>query len=136
MNTALKLRATGLSYGRISKILSIPDETIRRWCIKFAPEKEDNCMARTKEKDPSRDQQSSAHSDVQSEEVKELQSELKRLREELTKSEIKAEAYAELIKVASPSSGSRYEKKLAPSSKEPARKGPQEIWGQGTLRAV
>lgn len=69
------------------------------------------CMARTKEKNPSRDQQSSAHSDVQSKEVKELQSELKRLREELTKSEIKAEAYAELIKVAESKFGIQIRKK-------------------------
>lgn len=68
-------------------------------------------MARTKEKNPSRDQQSSAHSDVQSKEVKELQSELKRLREELTKSEIKAEAYAELIKVAESKFGIQIRKK-------------------------
>lgn len=59
--------------------------------------------------------------------VQALQAELKKLRAELLNAEIKAEAYDELINVAEAKFGIQIRKKLAPSSKQPARKEPQTI---------
>ena len=33
---AIELRSTGLSYRRISKIISVPKEILRKWYINFA----------------------------------------------------------------------------------------------------
>ena len=37
LSKVVELRSESMGYGRISKIIPVPEETIRRWCVKFAP---------------------------------------------------------------------------------------------------
>ena len=110
LDKALELRSSGLSYGRISKILSVPGETIRRWCIKFAEPKagsQQSGMKREVNSEPeSTDGTQEAPKDIQA-----LEAEVERLRSALSEAEIKAEAYEELINVAESKFGIRIRKK-------------------------
>jgi hypothetical protein len=37
LSKVVELRSEGMGYGIISKIIPVPEETIRRCCVKFAP---------------------------------------------------------------------------------------------------
>ena len=110
LEKALELRASGLSYGRISKIIPVPMETLRNWCTKFAPSTKNvlhrlmNNKVQVEEQIADKDQ--SLPQDVQA-----LQAELKRLRAELLDAQIKSEAYDELINVAEAKFGIQIRKK-------------------------
>ena len=60
---------------------------------------------------------------LQSDEVRELQKKVRELEKQLMEAEIKAKSYDELINVAEAKFRIPKEKKLAPSSREPACKG-------------
>ena len=110
LDKALELRTSGLSYGLISRILSVPRETIRRWCIKFAAPKEVHQQSGMKRKEHSNtDSMDIGHESPK--DIQALESELKKLRAALTEAEIKTEAYEELIKVAESKFGIRIRKK-------------------------
>lgn len=96
LDKVIKLRSTGMSIGRISKIIPVAETTIRRWCAKFAPPTQQvySTMKKTAHTKHS-EQSQSLPQDVLS-----LQAELKKLRAQLVDAEIKAEAYNELIEVA------------------------------------
>lgn len=87
-----------MGYGGISKIIPVPEETIRLWCVKFAPTTQQVHITMKKSaqtKVCETNQQQALPDDILS-----LQSELKRLRAQLVDAEIKAESYDELINVA------------------------------------
>jgi transposase len=110
LEKALELRSSGLSYGRISKIISVPEETIRRWCIKFASSSK-NALPHPMKKKEQIDEQISEVNQSLPQDVLALQAELKKLRAELLNAEIKAEAYDELINVAESKFGIQIRKK-------------------------
>ena len=110
LEKALDLRASGLSYGRISKIIPVPEETLRQWCIKFAASNESTQQHPMKKK-VQVDEQSSERDQSLPQDVQALQAELKKLRAELLNAEIKAEAYNELINVAEAKFGIQIRKK-------------------------
>lgn len=109
LNKVLELRSSGMGYTKISKIIPVAEETIRRWCIKFASENTNEVMTTTKEKIT--DNHSPSRQEPLSEDVVSLQAEIMRLRKELAKAEIKAEAYDELINVAESKFGIQIRKK-------------------------
>lgn len=98
LDKVIELRSTGMGYGRISKIIPVAEETIRRWCTKFAPSTQQVYSTMKKSahtRDKELEQTQSLPQDVLA-----LQAELKKLRAQLVDAEIKAEAYDELINVA------------------------------------
>ena len=101
-NKAIELRSSGMSCESISKIIPVSAETIRRWYTKFADGNYQRVRVmknKSKKTEPS-EQVPTPQSRPESNDVKELQEELKRLRAQLLEAEIKAEAYDELINVA------------------------------------
>lgn len=96
---AIELRSSGLSYHRISKIIPVPLETLRQWCIKFAASNK-STQELPMDKKVQVDEQTSKQEQSLPEDVQALQAELKRLRAELLNAQIKSEAYDELINVA------------------------------------
>ena len=110
LEKALDLRASGLSYGRISKIIPVPMETLRNWCIKFAPSTK-NVLQRLMSNKEQVNEQISERDQSLPQDVQALQAELKKLRAALLNAEIKAEAYDELINVAEAKFGIQIRKK-------------------------
>ena len=103
----------GVRPGRIAKIVPVDRATIYRWIANFAdvnPQVESSVMAKKSKKEEP------AHSDMLvnkalPDEVLALQKEIKQLRAQLTKAEIKAEAFDELINVAEAQFGIQIRKK-------------------------
>ena len=95
LEKALLLSKEGMGSERISRIIPVPSETIRRWIIKFAPETR-NTPAAMKTQQP----QSTPTPVRNSADVKDLEKRVKELEAKLLKAEIKAEAYDEMINVA------------------------------------
>jgi len=93
LDKAIELYATGMAVRKISRIISVPESTIRHWIINFASENiHSDAMKQntSSQKKPESSQQT----------VKALEAEINRLKGQLTKAEIKVEAYNELINVA------------------------------------
>ena len=107
---AIELRSSGLSYHRISKIIPVPLETLRQWCIKFAASNK-STQELPMDKKVQVDEQTSKQEQSLPEDVQALQAELKRLRAELLNAQIKSEAYDELINVAEAKFGIQIRKK-------------------------
>lgn len=107
---AIELRSTGLSYRRISKIIPVPKETLRKWYINFAASNKSALQYSMKNK-VQEDNQLSEKGQSLPQDVQALQSELKRLRAELLNAQIKSEAYDELINVAEAKFGIQIRKK-------------------------
>ena len=107
---AIELRSSGLSYHRISKIIPVPLETLRQWCIKFAASNK-STQELPMDKNVQVDEQTSKQEQSLPEDVQALQAELKRLRAELLNAQIKSEAYDELINVAEAKFGIQIRKK-------------------------
>lgn len=109
LSKVVELRSEGMGYGRISKIIPVPEETIRRWCAKFAPitQQVHSTMKKSSQTKVCETNQHQALPD----DILSLQAELKRLRAQLVDAEIKAEAYDELINVAEAKFGIRIRKK-------------------------
>ena len=94
---------TGYGRKRLSKLIpEVGEKTIMRWIANFVGENPQVAsMKRAKATRPSPIPASpEAPTEDLPKDVQELQAELKRLRAQLTKAEIKAEAYDELINVA------------------------------------
>ena len=92
---------TGYRGNRISRIVPVNRKTIRRWIANFVAENPQVAsMKRGKATRPSPTPSPEVPAEGLPQDVQELQAELKRLRAQLTKAEIKAEAYDELINVA------------------------------------
>ena len=107
---AIELRSSGLSYHRISKIIPVPLETLRQWCIKFAASNK-STQELPMDKKVQVDEQTSKQEQSLPEDVQALQAELKRLRAELLNAQVKSEAYDELINVAEAKFGIQIRKK-------------------------
>ena len=97
----LSLSKQGLPVSTIVKLIPVDRATIYRWIAKFAvdnPQEEPSAMARKSKK-------------ALPDDVIALQKEIKDLRAQLTKAEIKAEAFDELINVAEAQFGIQIRKK-------------------------
>lgn len=108
LQKVIDLRSSGVSFLGISKIIPVSEATVRRWCAKFAPELyyvDFMTKKKTLREKHVRDSVS-LPSDVEA-----LQAEILRLKSELTKAEIKAEAYDEMINVAESELGISIRKK-------------------------
>ena len=103
----------GVRPGRIAKIIPVHRATIYRWIAKFAvdnPQEEPSAMARKSKKDV-QTQPEVPVNEALPDDVLALQKEIKELRAQLTKAEIKAEAFDELINVAEAQFGIQIRKK-------------------------
>jgi len=103
----------GVRPGRIAKIIPVNKATIYRWIANFAdvnPQVEPSVMARKSQKEEQTHTNVSVN-EALPEDVLALQKEIKQLRAQLTKAEIKAEAFDELINVAEAQFGIQIRKK-------------------------
>lgn len=110
---ALKLSKQGLPVSTIVKLLPVDRATIYRWIAKFAvdnPQEEPSVMVK-KSKKGARVQPEVPINEALQDEVIALQKEIKDLRAQLTKAEIKSEAFDELINVAEAQFGIQIRKK-------------------------
>ena len=110
---ALSLSKQGLPVSTIVKLIPVDRATIYRWIAKFAvdnPQEEPSVMAK-KSKKGSRVQPEALINEALPDDVIALQKEIKDLRAQLTKAEIKAEAFDELINVAEAQFGIQIRKK-------------------------
>ena len=110
---ALSLSKQGLPVSTIVKLIPVDRATIYRWIAKFAvdnPQEEPSAMARKSKKDV-QTQPEVPVNEALSDDVIALQKEIKDLRAQLTKAEIKAEAFDELINVAEAQFGIQIRKK-------------------------
>ena len=110
---ALSLSKQGLPVSTIVKLIPVDRATIYRWIAKFAvdnPQEEPSAMARKSKKDV-QTQPEVPVNEALPDDVIALQKEIKDLRAQLTKAEIKAEAFDELINVAEAQFGIQIRKK-------------------------
>ena len=109
LSQVVELRSEGMGYGRISKIIPVPEETIRRWCVKFAPTTQQvhSTMKKSAQTKVCETNQQQALPDG----IPSLQGELESPRGQPRDAEVKAEAYDELINVAEAKFGIRIRKK-------------------------
>ena len=110
---ALTLSKQGLPVSTIVKLIPVDRATIYRWIAKFAvdnPQEEPSVMARKSKKDV-QTQPEVPVNEALPDDVIALQKEIKDLRAQLTKAEIKAEAFDELINVAEAQFGIQIRKK-------------------------
>ena len=109
----LKLSKQGLPVSTIVKLIPVDRATIYRWIAKFAvdnPQEEPSVMVK-KSKRSARVHPEVPINEALQDEVIALQKEIKDLRAQLTKAEIKAEAFDELINVAEAQFGIQIRKK-------------------------
>ena len=125
----------GKSVGQISRILPLSPETIRRWCITFASGNEKAFIQMKRKKDSS--EVPVGTDGTKSEDVKELQAEIKRLQRDL-RMELScgSERGDNQSSRKASSTFTSEKKKLAPSSSGPARKGRQSLSCDGSLQAA
>ena len=95
LRPVLEMRKEGLSYGRLSKIFLIPEETIRRWCIKFAVDTSNSSQMKKIPVASEQVQEKETNADC-----KALQQRIKELEAQLKKESIRADFYDEMINVA------------------------------------
>ena len=110
---ALSLSKQGLPVSTIVKLIPVDRATIYRWIAKFAvdnPQEEPSVMAGKSKKDV-QTQPEVPVNEALPDDVIALQKEIKDLRAQLTKAEIKAEAFDELINVAEAQFGIQIRKK-------------------------
>ena len=110
---ALSLSKQGLPVSTIVKLIPVDRAAIYRWIAKFAvdnPQEEPSVMARKSKKD-AQTQPEVPVNEALPDDVIALQKEIKDLRAQLTKAEIKAEAFDELINVAEAQFGIQIRKK-------------------------
>ena len=110
---ALTLSKQGLPVSTIVKLIPVDRATIYRWIAKFAvdnPQEEPSVMAGKSKKDV-QTQPEVPVNEALPDDVIALQKEIKDLRAQLTKAEIKAEAFDELINVAEAQFGIQIRKK-------------------------
>ena len=103
----------GVRPGRIAKIIPVHKATIYRWIANFVainPQAEPSVMARKSKKEEQTRSNVSVN-EALPDDVLALQKEIKQLRAQLTKAEIKAEAFDELINVAEAQFGIQIRKK-------------------------
>lgn len=94
-------KQTGYSPYRLAKHFPLSKHTLERWIANFAEENpQEAIMKRPKVAKTAPVPSPEVPTEELPTDVQELQAELKRLRAQLTKAEIKAEAYDELINVA------------------------------------
>ena len=94
-------RETGYSSYRLAKLFPLSKHTLERWITNFVAENPQVAsMKRVKAVKKAPAQSPEIQQEDLPRDVQELQAELKKLRAQLNKAEIKAEAYDELINVA------------------------------------
>lgn len=114
----------GLSVGRISKILSMPRQTVYRWIANFAEEKGNTMSAKkeykkkaiggTQEVEELAIQSKSPKTDAQlpsSDELESAEEKIARLEKELREARLRADFYDEMINVAEKKFGIQIRKK-------------------------
>ena len=109
----LSLSKQGLPVSTIVKLIPVDRAAIYRWIAKFAvdnPQEEPSVMARKSKKD-AQTQPEVPVNEALPDDVIALQKEINELRAQLTKAEIKAEAFDELINVAEAQFGIQIRKK-------------------------
>lgn len=94
MAQAIELRKSGLSYKRISKITTVPSETIRRWCITFAVGNIQTPHQMVKK------ETKVSENIATSPDVKSLEKKIKTLEAQLKHETLRADFYNEMINVA------------------------------------
>jgi len=87
----------GEGFTEISKRTNLPYSTIYRWIRKFEPEYQNESKMKNQEHQESK---ASIIGDYSAEYIKELESELVRAKSDLSREKLRADAYAEIIKVA------------------------------------
>ena len=110
---ALTLSKQGLPVSTIVKLIPVDRATIYRWIAKFAvnnPQEEPSVMAGKSKKDGQTQSEVPVKESLP-DDVIALQKEINELRAQLTKAEIKAEAFDELINVAEAQFGIQIRKK-------------------------
>lgn len=100
-----------LSMWQISKIIPLDRSTIWRWISTFAAYDQESCVMEKKEIETPDSLEQPDDAEPMPDDIESLQAEVKRLRRELTKAEIKAEAYDEMINVAESQFNIRIRKK-------------------------
>ena len=106
-------RETGYSSYRLAKLFPLSKHTLERWIANFVainPQAEPSVMAR-KSKKEEQTRSNVPVNEALPDDVLALQKEIKQLRAQLTKAEIKAEAFDELINVAEAQFGIQIRKK-------------------------
>ena len=95
LDRALELRRQGYCFEEISNFFSIGHDTVRKWCVTFAPELLGHNPMKTKRRKSASFPESNFKSDSSAleERIKELESELKR-------EKLRADFYDEMINVA------------------------------------
>ena len=95
LDKALELRRQGYSCEKIGKIFSLGHDTVRKWCVKFAPELVGNLSMRQKDNvtPPMPEKQTDSDTVALRQRIKELEAQLK-------KESIRADFYDEMINVA------------------------------------
>lgn len=88
------------SVWQISKIIPVNRTTIWRWISTFAAYDQESYVMKKKDIQTPSPMIHPVHEEPMPDDIESLRAELKRLRSELTKAEIKAEAYEEMINVA------------------------------------
>ena len=95
LKEAIQFRSQGMTLQEISEIIPVSGETIRRWCIKFAPELNE-IEPMTKKKGTSL----ITTDERQSCDNKALERRIKELEDKLAKESLRADFYEEMINVA------------------------------------
>ena len=96
LSQAISLRKRGYTIEQISEELLVSKSAIQRWIVKFAPEYSKIPIHRMARKYKEQPTQSVSESD----EIKALKAEIKRLQQQLEFAEIKAEVYDKMIDIA------------------------------------
>ena len=96
LSEVLELRKLGYSIPSISEKLPVSKSAIQRWIVKFAPEYRELTLEQMARKYKGQPEKSVSQSD----DVKALQAEIKRLQKQLEMAEIRAEAYDKMIDIA------------------------------------
>lgn len=95
LKPVLEMRKEGFSYGRLSKIFPVPEETIRRWCIKFVGNTSNRIQMKKIPVASEQVQEKETKADCEA-----LQQRIKELEAQLKKESIRADFYDEMINVA------------------------------------
>ena len=126
----------GYSVRRLTKIFPLSKHTIERWIANFA---EDNPEVPIMGKRVVKPRPVIVEPEQRQElpdDVKALQAELLKVKEELRKERLRADAYDTMIDIAEDMFKVPIRKKLAPNGRDPACEGCQDLSGPGTLQAV
>lgn len=125
-----------MSYRRIAEIIPVSRSGIAKWIRNFAGENPEVPIMRKRTVKQKRTIVEPEPRQELPDDVKALQAELLKVKEELRKERLRADAYDTMIDIAEDMFMVPIRKKLAPNGRVPACKGCQDLSGPGTLQAV